>query len=124
MVGHSISDSEWKVIEMLWKQPNSTVSDVVKNLKHTGWSYSTIKTMVNRLTDKGFVEVDKKVKNSFKYKAIVKEQDSKVLETKNFLQRVFDGSVFMLVSTLAKDSNLTEKEQEELMRMISKMEEI
>lgn len=123
MVGHSISDSEWKVIEMLWKQPNSTVSDVVKNLKHTGWSYSTIKTMVNRLTDKGFVEVDKKVKNSFKYKAIVKEQDSKVLETKNFLQRVFDGSVFMLVSTLAKDSNLTGKEQEELMRMISKMEE-
>jgi len=122
-VSHSISDSEWKVIEMLWKQPNSTVRDVVKNLEHTNWSYSTIKTMVNRLTDKGFVEVDKKVKNSFKYKAIVKEQDSKVLETKNFLQRVFDGSVFMLVSTLAKDSNLTEKEQEELMRMISKMEE-
>lgn len=122
-MSHSISDSEWKVIEMLWKQPNSTVRDVVKNLEHTNWSYSTIKTMVNRLTDKGFVEVDKKVKNSFKYKAIVKEQDSKVLETKNFLQRVFDGSVFMLVSTLAKDSNLTEKEQEELMRMISKMEE-
>ena len=123
-MSHSISDSEWKVIEMLWKQPNSTVRDVVKNLEHTNWSYSTIKTMVNRLTDKGFVEVDKKVKNSFKYKAIVKEQDSKVLETKNFLQRVFDGSVFMLVSTLAKDSKLTEKEQEELMRMISKMEEI
>lgn len=123
-MSHSISDSEWKVIEMLWKQPNCTVSDVVKNLKHTGWSYSTIKTMVNRLTDKGFVEVDKKVKNSFKYKAIVKEQDSKVLEAKNFLQRVFDGSIFMLVSTLAKDSKLTEKEQEELMRMISKMEEI
>lgn len=123
-MSHSISDAEWKVIEMLWKQPNSTVRDVVKNLEHTNWSYSTIKTMVNRLTDKGFVEVDKKVKNSFKYKAIVKEQDSKVLETKNFLQRVFDGSVFMLVSTLAKDSKLTEKEQEELMHMISKMEEI
>jgi BlaI family penicillinase repressor len=52
---HSISDSEWKIIEILWKYPNSTVSDIVKSLEHTGWSYSTIKTMLNRLVDKGFV---------------------------------------------------------------------
>lgn len=120
---YSISDSEWRVIEILWKQPNSTVSEVVSNLKDTGWSYSTIKTMLNRLVDKGFAEVDKTAANSFKYRAVVKEEDHKAQETRNFIQKVFDGSVSMMVSTLAKNSKLSKEEQEELKRIIDKMED-
>ena len=119
----SVSDSEWKIIEILWQQPNSTVSDIVKSLEHTGWRYSTIKTMLNRLVGKGFVEVDKSVANSFRYRAVVKEQDHKAQEARNFLNRVFHGSVSMLVSSLTRDSRLTREEQEELERIISKMEE-
>lgn len=110
-------------MEVLWQQPGSTVNDVVKKLEHTGWSYSTIKTMLKRLVDKGFAEVDKTVTNSFKYKAVIEEKDHKVKETKKFLQRVFDGSICMFVSTLAKESNLTKEEEEELMRIIGKMED-
>jgi len=108
-------------MDIVWKHPNSTVNEIYKNLAHTGWSYSTVKTMLNRLVDKGFVEVDKTITNSFKYRAIVKEQDYKAKEAKKFLQKVFDGSVRMFVSALVKDTGLTQEEQEELIRLIDKM---
>jgi len=122
-MSYSISESEWEVMKALWKQPDSAVSDVVRKLEHTGWSYSTIKTLLKRLVDKGFVEVDKSIANNFRYRAVVKEQDCKNREVKSFLQKVFDGSVSMFISTFVKESNLTEEEQEELMRLISKLEE-
>jgi len=43
----------------IWKKLNSAVNDIVKNLEHTDWSYSTINTMLNRLVDKGFVKSEK-----------------------------------------------------------------
>lgn len=119
----TISDSEWKVIEILWKHPNSTVNEVVKCLEKTGWSYSTIKTMLNRLVEKGFAEVDKTVTNSYKYKAIMEEGEHKAKEARKFLQRVFDGSVSMFVSALAKGNKLSREEEEELKRIIDKMED-
>lgn len=120
---NSISEAEWEVMEVLWRQPDSSLSDVVEQLEHTKWSYSTIKTLLRRLVEKKFVEVDKSVPNSFRYRAAVEEQDCRAREAKNFLQRVFDGSVSMFVSTLAKTSELTKEEEEELMQIIKKMEE-
>ena len=120
---NSISEAEWEVMEVLWRQPDSSLSDVVEQLEHTQWSYSTIKTLLRRLAEKKFVEVDKSVANSFRYRAAVEEQDCRVREAKNFLQRVFDGSVSMFVSTLATASAPTKEENEQLMQIIKKMEE-
>lgn len=123
MKDYSISEAEWEIMKVLWEQPNITLSDIVKDLEDKNWSYSTIKTLLRRLVDKGVVAVDKRVANSFKYKAAIKEQDCKIKEVNNFLQRVFDGSVSMFVSTLARESNLTEHERKDLMDIINKMEE-
>ncbi|NLB42310.1 MAG: BlaI/MecI/CopY family transcriptional regulator [Clostridiales bacterium] len=111
-------------MKILWKQPSSTLSDIVKDrdLEDQNWSYSTVKTLLRRLVDKGVVDVDKSVANSFKYKAAIQEQDCKVKEANNFLQKVFNGSLSLFVSTLAKGSNLTEQERDNLIDMISKME--
>lgn len=125
MKDYSITEAEWEIMKILWKLPNSIVNDIVKDksLEEQNWSYSTVKTLLRRLVDKGVVDVDKSIANSFRYKAAIKEQDCKVKEANNFLQKVFEGSLSMFVSTLAKGSNLTEQERENLIDMISKMEE-
>lgn len=120
---YSISESEWEVMKVLWKNPNRTMSFIVEQLEGRGWSYSTIKTFVKRLTDKEFVVADKSQGKNFLYKCAVKEQECKINETKNFLAKVFDNSLSMFVSTLVKESNLSKKEKEELMNIINKMEE-
>jgi len=41
---------------------------------------------------------------------------------KSFIDRVFDGSAKMMMTALTRESNLTEKEQNELLALIEKME--
>ena len=117
----TISESEWKVMRVLWEKPNLTLRDITASLGETDWSYTTIRTLVTRLLEKGAISADKSSSN-FKYYPAVAEDVCKLKEMNRFLSRVFDGSVSMLVSTLTKDSNLTEKEQKELMNIIEKID--
>lgn len=117
----NISDSEWKVMKILWQKPNMTLREIAAGLEETDWGYTTIRTLVTRLMEKGAISADKKSTN-FIYFPMVSEDECKNKEVNSFLSRVFDGSISMLISTLTKDSNLTEEEQKELMNIIDKIE--
>lgn len=118
----NITEAEWKVMEFLWKKPMSTMSSIRAALEPSGWNSSTIKTLVNRLIQKDAVATDGKVRNS-KYYAIVTEEECKARETQNFLDRIYNGSVKMMVSNLVKDSRLSKNDAEELLKLIDKMED-
>lgn len=118
----NISESEWKIMKVLWEKPALTLREIASGLEDTDWSYTTIRTLVTRLLEKGAVKADKKATCHFIYSPAVSESECKNKEVNRFLTRVFDGSISMLVSALTKDSNLTEEEQKKLMDMIEKME--
>ena len=118
----SISDSEWEVMKVLWKKPDITLHEIATELGNTNWSYTTIRTMVTRLAEKGAIDADKKAANTFRYSPVISESECKSKEVNSLLSKVFNGSVSMLVSTLTKDSNLTEAQQKELLDIIEKME--
>ncbi|MGN0476882.1 MAG: BlaI/MecI/CopY family transcriptional regulator [Ruminococcus sp.] len=116
----NISESEWMVMEYLWKNPLMTISEIRKALSGTGWSDSTIKTLVRRLVSKKAIAINDEGA-VFRYYPLISQQECRLKETKSFINRVYDGSVSMLVTNLAADSNLTEKETEELLSLIEKM---
>lgn len=118
---YNISEAEWKVMECLWGEENLTLKQIAGRLKDTKWSYSTIRTMVTRLMDKGVIDADRSSTN-FKYFAVAPEKECKIEETKSFLTRVFDGSLAMMVSTLAKQEGLSKKEITELKKIIEGMD--
>ncbi len=117
----SISESEWKIMRVLWETPDLTMREITAGLEETEWSYTTIRTLVTRLMEKGAISADKS-SNNFKYYPAVMEDECKRKEMRRFLSRVFDGSASMLVSALTKDSNLTQEEQKDLMDIIEKMD--
>src|SRR5258705_8547396 len=54
------SDAEWIVMEALWRgagpssRERSSARDVIERLgKQPGWAYTTVKTMLTRLVEKG-----------------------------------------------------------------------
>ena len=116
----NISESEWTVMEYLWSNPLVTITEIRKALSSTGWSDSTIKTLVRRLVSKNAVGINDEAA-TFRYYPLISQQECRLKETKSFINRVYDGSVSMLVTTLAADSNLTDKETEELLALIEKM---
>lgn len=117
MSKYNISESEWKVMTCLWKEPNLTLKQISQNLKDTKWSYSTIRTLVTRLMEKGAIDADKSSSSNFKYFPIVQEKECKVQETKNFLTRVFNGSVSMMISTLANKKSFRQKKLQSLKKL-------
>lgn len=116
-----LSESEWHVMKVLWDHPNVTLKEIAAQLNDSEWSYSTIRTLVTRLVKKGAIAADKSTGN-YKYYPVAEESECKQQEAKKLLSRVFDGSITMMVSTLVRDSNLTEKEQKELMEIIEKID--
>ena len=118
----SIADTEWKIMEVLWEENNLTIGDIREKLSSTGWSDSTIKTLVRRLVQKGAIKADDSL-GQFRYFPDVSEAECKKNETRNLINRVYKGSVKMLVANLVSDSNLTDDETKRLMELIDKMEE-
>ena len=116
----NISESEWTVMEYLWNNPMVTITEIRKALSSTGWSDSTIKTLVRRLVSKNAVAINDEAA-TFRYYPLLTQQECRLKETKSFINRVYDGSVSMLVTNLAADSNLSERETEELLALIEKM---
>lgn len=117
----NISEAEWKIMKVLWEEPMLTLKQITERIEDSDWSYTTIRTMVGRLVEKGAVAADKSVQNNFKYYPLLQEEECKKQEAKSLLSRVFDDSVFGFVSSFTKDNALSEKEKKELIELIEKM---
>lgn len=122
MKNKNISNSEWKIMKVLWETPYITLRQIYEKAGVSeGWSYTTVRTLVTRLVDKEAAAADKSGTN-FKYYPLLSENECKNSEVKNFLDNVFDGRKSMLMVSLTKDSNLTVEETKTLMSLIEKID--
>lgn len=118
----SISESEWSIMELAWEKSVISMSEIISGTEKHLWSESTVKTLVRRLVNKKALGVDKSG-TKFKYYPLIDEKECRIAETKNFLNRIYDGSLKMLMANLSADSNLSDKETKQLLEIIDKMEE-
>lgn len=119
---YNISETEWKIMEVVWSSRGMGFAEIKNALSDMNWSDSTIKTLIRRLVAKGALEF-KENGGVNKYFAVAEQDECRLKETKNLINRIYNGSVKMLVTNLVNDSNLSEDEAEKLMDIISKIEE-
>ena len=117
-----LSDCEWKLIKVLWNGTANDLIGITNALKEdTAWSKSTVFVMLRRLIAKGAVYLDQTVKPQ-KYSAIVSEEDCAIWETESFLSRVYNGSLGLMVSSLAGQKALTKSDVDELRKTLDDAE--
>lgn len=117
----NISEAEWKIMKVLWQESMLTLKQITERIEDCDWSYSTIRTMIGRLAEKGAIAADKSAANHFKYYPLLQEEECKRSIAKSFMSRVFDDSIFGFVSSFVKESELSEREKQELIELIEKM---
>lgn len=112
-----IGESEWYVMKALWEKSPLSGSEIVKAVsEETDWSQSTILTMVRRLVTKRAIGVmQEKV---MMYYPLIEENEVKRIETDMFLKRVYKGSAGMLVKGFLESGELSEKEVDEIKKML------
>jgi len=115
-----IGESEWYVMKALWDSAPLSASDVVRAVsRHTDWSQSTILTMLRRLVAKEAVGVEKR--NVMMYYPLVEESAVTREETTQFINRVYQGSVNLLIRNFIQEGSLSEQERAELKKLLDEM---
>ena len=115
-----IGESEWYVMKALWEASPLSGNDIVTAVsKQTDWSQSTILTMLRRLVGKDAVGVDKRKVNM--YYPLVDETEVVRKETNMFINRVYKGSVNLLVKGFLENGDISEQELETLKKMLDDM---
>ena len=84
-----------------------------------GWNKNTTYTVIKKCIQKGFIE---RLEPNFICKALLSKNQAVQDDTREFVNRVFEGSVPMLFSALLSQKSLTKEELEELKQMINEME--
>lgn len=119
----SLSAGEWQIMEVLWRRSPRTLMELVRELAPgTGWSKSTIVTMVTRLENKGALSHTEGGRARL-YSPTVDREQAALRETESLLRRVYQGSVGMLVNTLADSRGLTPEDIHELTAILEKAKE-
>ena len=93
-------------------------SQVINELKEdTNWSPKTIHTLLNRLVNKKALKVDKN-NRPYEYYPLVSKEECIRKETKLFLEKVYDGSVGLLLANFIENEKLSQEEIQELRRIL------
>lgn len=118
----SLSDGEWKLMNLLWDEAPRTIAQLVFELKEdTGWTKGTIFMMLSRMADKGAVRFEEGGRSKLYY-PVMKREDAATRETESFLTKVYGGSLGLMVASLAGQKALTQEDIDELYSILREAE--
>lgn len=113
-----LSPGEWKLMERLWAESPQTITRLTAALQPAaGWGKHTIITMLNRLEAKGAVRHDEGGPAKQFYPRIPRAEAA-LQETEQLLQKVYGGSLGLLVNAFVAQKGITEAERAELLRIL------
>ncbi len=117
-----LTNAEWSVMECIWASSPRTAMQAVSCLKESvGWAKSTTLTMLRRMTAKGLINCDESGVAKL-FTPAIKRENAVTLETRNFIKRVYGGSVSMMMNALTEKQELTKEEIEELYAILRRAE--
>ena len=120
--GVKLTASEWNVLSCLWENSPRTVMQLVADLgDRVGWAKSTTITTLRRMEEKELVRVEHAGKGKLYAPAVEREQ-AVIAETRSFLDRVYQGSVGLMMSAMAQRRELSAGEVAELRAILDQME--
>jgi BlaI family penicillinase repressor len=113
-----LSDTEWQVMNVLWERAPRTAREVLEVVSGaTGWAYTTVKTMLARLAEKGAVHAHLEGNTSF-YTPTISREEARRSAVRGLLERAFDGTVGSLIHHLAEGEQLSPRDRERLRELI------
>ena len=118
----TLTHSEWNVLDCLWDRSPMTVMELVAALRErVGWAKSTTITTLRRMEDKGLVRAELRGRTRHYFPAVDRARAVR-RETRSFLDRVYRGSVGLMVSAMAQDQALTREEIDALYEILRRAE--
>jgi BlaI family transcriptional regulator, penicillinase repressor len=117
-VPEELTEAEWAIMKVVWEQESCTAGTVQESLTETrAWAYSTVKTTMDRMVDKGFLAVEK-IRNLQLFRSRISEVDAKRAELRKTLKRAFDGALTPMMQFLIEHEGLSKDEAAQLRQLV------
>jgi len=113
-----LTESEWSIIKAVWESEPCTAPAVQERLAQaTGWTYSTVRTFMDRMVTKGVLTAKKEGKLTVYHSAATREQAQRG-ELFYALKHAFNGALTPMVQCLLENHEVNADDLAELEALI------
>jgi predicted transcriptional regulator len=114
----ALTAAEWTLMKAIWETEPCTAPEIQEKVKaRTGWTYSTVRTLMDRMTGKGFLSADKN-RNITVYRSAITRAQAQRNELLYALKHAFNGALTPMVQCLLDSEDLSAQELAELESLI------
>lgn len=115
-----LTEAEWEIMKVLWEKQPCAAGTVQETLaKSRDWAYSTVKTTMDRMVEKGFLKIDR-IRNLQLFRSCISEVDAKRGEFRKMLKRAFDGALTPMMQFLIEHEGLSKEQASQLRKLANK----
>ena len=112
-----IFESEYRFCLIMWEKEPVTAAELVKLCREQlGWKRTTTYTVIKRLGERGVLKNDGGTVTS-----LVSKETAQAFEIDELVEKKFEGSLPAFVAAFARRQDLSEKELDEVQRMIDRI---
>jgi predicted transcriptional regulator len=113
-----LTPAEWTVIKAIWEHEPCTAPTIQALLeRNTQWSYSTVRTIMDRMVVKGLLCAEKQGKVTLFRSAVTREQAQRS-ELLQALRTAFNGALTPMVQCLLNSREISAGELAEIEAMV------
>ncbi|MGD8787703.1 MAG: BlaI/MecI/CopY family transcriptional regulator [Phycisphaerales bacterium] len=115
---YELTEGEWAIIRAVWgNEPCAapTVQEVLEKQKK--WTYSTVKTMMDRMVFKGLLRTER-IRNLILYRSAITVKQAQKGEIMRTVKRAFNGALTPMMQFMLDNNRLSQEQLAELETMI------
>jgi predicted transcriptional regulator len=117
---YQLTEGEWAIIQAVWDNEPCAAPAVQEKLEaKKSWTYSTVKTMMDRMVTKGLLKT-KRIRNLILYRSAITKIQAQKGEIMRTVKRAFNGALTPMMQFLLDNHKLSQKQLSELERLIKK----
>ena len=118
--GCGLTEGEWSIITAVWEHEPCAAPTIQEKLAgRKNWSYSTVKTMMDRMVTKGLLKTER-IRNLILYSSAITRRQAQSGEIMRTVKRAFDGALTPMMQFLLDNNDLSLEQLHELENQIKK----
>ena len=119
-----ISSAEWEVMRVLWTKGETTSTEITNILStKQDWSASTVKTLLGRLSDKGYL-TSRREGRTYLYQAVLNEEEANLSAVYEVLSKICLTKHSHILEQLIQQTPMTKEQIKNLQEVLVSKESV
>lgn len=117
----NITDSEQKILSLLWEEGNLSTMEIVKKLgAETGWSKHAVISFLHRMETKGIVAHVEQGRSKIYTPCVAKDAVARK-QRFSLLNTFYQGKIGLMLSEMVAENSLSGSEIDELRKLLDNL---